>query len=123
MHTTSAKFAEQQGIGPGDSVDVAAVNLHQFLQEETIPRIRLCKMDCEGAELEIIESLDPADAARIDSFAIEYHREVYAPVQMIEALERLGTHHISAAPPKYCERAMLYAVSKAVFKAAPEFQS
>jgi hypothetical protein len=78
-------------------------------------------MDCEGAELEIIESLAVEDAARIESFAIEYHPQAYSPLRLIEVIEGWGTHHVFAAGPKYCEREILYAVLKTAFRAAPEF--
>ncbi len=123
MNTTSTEFAQHLGLAAGDAVEVSAVSLPELLRQEAITRVRLCKMDCEGAELEIVESLTAEDAARIDSFALEYHPEAYSPKRLIDALERWGTHHVFAATPKFCSRDILYAVLKTAFRESVEFQS
>lgn len=121
MHTTNAAVAEKLGLVAKDGVEVTSVTLPEFLSRERIERIRLIKMDCEGAELEIVESLDRQTAVRIDSMALEYHPAAYSPSRLVRFLEDLGTHHLSLAAPKYCEREILYAVSKAAFAEAPDF--
>ena len=123
MNTTSTEFAEHMGLAAADAVEVPAVCLADLLQQEKIERVRLCKIDCEGAELEIVKSLSREEALRIDSFALEFHPHAYAPVRLIEALESWDTHHVFAAAPKYCERELLYAVSKTAFKEASEFHA
>ncbi len=122
MNTTNASFAQHFAHSGADAVQVEAVSLPELLRSEKIERVRLCKLDCEGAELEILESLTAGDAARIESFAIEYHPQAYVPLRLIDVIEAWGTHHVFAAGPKYCEREMLYAVLKSAFRAAPEFQ-
>lgn len=112
MNTTVARFAEKMGFANGDSVVVPSVKLADVLQNEKIDHVRLCKMDCEGAELEIIESLSAELARRIDAFALEFHREAYPLEKLIRALDRWGTHHVFPAPDKYCPRNIIYAISK-----------
>jgi hypothetical protein len=49
--------------------------LSQILEEFSLQRVRLCKLDVEGAKLAILKTLSHADLARIQSFALEYHEE------------------------------------------------
>jgi len=117
MNTTIPHFAQELGFDQQDVVAVAAVKLADELKKRGIDQVRLCKMDCEGAELEIVQSLTQEDMERVDSFALEFHREAYAPKELVAALERWDTHHIFLASPKsYCERDILYAVHKRVMR-------
>jgi hypothetical protein len=50
---------------------VQAVTLADLLTP--IDRCALLKLDCEGAEFEILEALPSALASRIDQIAMEYH--------------------------------------------------
>jgi FkbM family methyltransferase len=56
--------------------------------------IRLLKLDCEGAELAILNDLKNSD--RIDSMAIEYHDAAYKTEALIETILGLGTHQVYA---------------------------
>ncbi len=114
MNTTMAGFARNLGFAESDSVLVKGVSLADTLRSEGVERLRLCKMDCEGSELQIVESLTVEDARRIDAFALEFHREAYALQSLLRALDRWGTHHIFPAGDKYCRRDIVYAISKAV---------
>jgi FkbM family methyltransferase len=113
MNTTVAQFAKRFGFADGESVQVSAVDLPGTIKTEGIERVRLCKMDCEGAELEIVETLTPVEMGRIDAFAVEFHRDAYSPDHLVAALERWGTHYVfPAASKNYCHRDILYALSK-----------
>jgi FkbM family methyltransferase len=117
MNTTVAQFAKRLGFGDGEIITVPSVNLPDTLKAEAIERIRLCKIDCEGAELEIVESLSSVEMERIDAFAVEFHRDAYSPDLLVAALERWGTHHVfPAASKSYCRRDILYALSKSMVK-------
>ncbi len=50
----------------------------------------LLKMDCEGAEFEILESSTKEDFARIDTVFLEYHGEVGEPEHLNAMLEEYG---------------------------------
>lgn len=52
---------------------VAAVSFGEFLSENAIPAVGLLKMDIEGGEYEIFESLSAADFARVENVILEYH--------------------------------------------------
>lgn len=112
MNTTIPAFADNLGFSENASLMVPGVRLADVLQRESIGQVRLCKMDCEGAELDIVESLTAEVAGRIDAFALEFHREAYPVEKLIRALDRWGTHHVFPAADKYCRRDILYAVSK-----------
>ena len=72
---------------------------------ERIPeRVRLCKMDCEGSEYEIIRSI--SDPSRIDSFAIEFHPKVYPLRDLVQCMISWNTHQVSFSRTAY----ILYAV-------------
>jgi FkbM family methyltransferase len=59
------------------TVRVDAIALVDFIRDERIERISLLKLDCEGAEYEILESLAEAGALdRVDRIALEYHEAV-----------------------------------------------
>ena len=124
MHTTNREFAKHQGISVNDAVEVTAMTLPELFGSEKLERVRLCKMDCEGAELEILQSLTAAEAARVDAFALEFHPDAYPPTRLVEVIESWGTHHIFAAAPKYyCQRDILYAVTKLALRETMQIQA
>lgn len=86
-----------------NKIEVDAVSIDSVLS--AIPgEIRLCKVDCEGAEYDILANL--SNPSRIDSFAIEYHPEAYRLSRLVETMMSWGTHQISFANNSH----MLYAV-------------
>ncbi|HUB67324.1 MAG TPA: FkbM family methyltransferase [Candidatus Methylacidiphilales bacterium] len=103
-------FAEKMGIPATGQIKAPVKTFRRILDENKIGHIRLCKLDCEGAEYAIIKSIDPATAARIDAFVIEYHWAAYEVGDLVRHLLSWGTHQISYAEDKYCERNILRAV-------------
>lgn len=95
MNTTSAVFASK--FDHIQSEKVPCVTLPDVLREMDGARIRLCKIDCEGAELEILRGLQPDDAAMIDAFALEYHSAAYRVDELIECMLDWGTHEVAFA--------------------------
>jgi FkbM family methyltransferase len=79
--------------------------------------IRLCKIDCEGAEFEILVSL--SDPSRIDSFAIEYHPGAYRLRDLVATMVNWGTHQVSVAKTSH----MLYAVRNSILSEYADSQS
>ena len=110
MHTTVEAFAAHNHHAQGS--DVPCIRLADHFAANGLSRVRVCKIDCEGAELEIIQSLTPELISMIDGMAIEFHPEAYSVRELVATMESFGTHHLMLAPPKYCERNMLWAVSR-----------
>ncbi len=84
-YTTSATV-----LGSGEdkraNVRVPAVTIGEVLSEYTLPKIDLLKMDCEGAEYEIIYRAHSAVLSRIDRIVMEVHSGPRKE-QRIDALE------------------------------------
>ena len=53
---------------------VQSVSLNALFEKFGIQRCALLKLDCEGAEYEILFSASPESLSRIGSIAMEYHR-------------------------------------------------
>jgi FkbM family methyltransferase len=70
--TTSATVLAR-GEGHKTEIRVAAVTLADILADHDLPRIDLLKMDCEGAEYEILYGCPPEVLARIDRIVMEVH--------------------------------------------------
>ncbi|MFK7784134.1 MAG: FkbM family methyltransferase [Crocinitomicaceae bacterium] len=55
------------------SVDCELKRLSTIIQQENVDRIDLLKVDCEGAELGVIKSIDSEDWPKIKSIVVEVH--------------------------------------------------
>lgn len=79
--------------GGSAPVQVETVRLSDFLRERGIAKVDYLKMDCEGAEYEILQSLQDADLGRIERLAIEVHDTGgNAGEALLSLLERQGYH-------------------------------
>jgi hypothetical protein len=85
------------------TIEIETITMDDALS--TIPGpIRLCKMDCEGSEFDLIRNL--SDPSRIDSLAMEFHPGAYSLRDWIEIMTGWGTHQLSFSKRAY----VLYAV-------------
>ena len=90
-NTIFETFAIASGLDFKGTMQVDTVTIDAILA--AIPgRIRLCKMDCEGSEYDIIRGLP--DPSRIDSFAMEFHPGVYRLRDLVAIMTAWGTHQI-----------------------------
>jgi FkbM family methyltransferase len=113
MNTMSTEFALR--FNHEKSSKVGCVRLTDVLNIIPDERVRLCKIDCEGAELEILSSLSVSNVRRIDAFALEFHPQAYSVDRLIECMLAWGTHEImfvqsKGAVPVY----IIYAALKSV---------
>jgi len=75
-----------------------AISLPSLFEREGISRCDFLKIDCEGAEYEILMSLDPSMLDRIGKIACEYHQPAYygvthpehTPERLVRFLEENG---------------------------------
>jgi FkbM family methyltransferase len=55
------------------TLTVKGTTIGELLARHRVDRADLVKLDVEGAELEILEALDPGTLARIDQLTVEFH--------------------------------------------------
>ena len=70
----------------GDSAEVSTISLEAILKQVHGP-VDLLKVDCEGSEYEILESLSPQSRNRIMRVAVELH--AILGISAIEGVERI----------------------------------
>jgi hypothetical protein len=87
----------KENLDMRQQIAVPCYTLARIIEDMKIDRIRLCKIDCEGAELDILKQVTEKELRKIDSFVIEYHPESYALQELIELMLNWGTHQISFA--------------------------
>jgi hypothetical protein len=76
------------------SMTVEVKSSETILREHAVDRVRLCKLDCEGAELRIFRDAPLEALRRVDAFALEFHPELYDVSDLIQSIERMATFHI-----------------------------
>lgn len=83
---------EVRGGNFSESYEVPSVKLMDVLKERNIFKINLLKMDVEGAEYEIFESLSDSDIQNyFDAFLIEFHYNTEDKASdLLTRLENLG---------------------------------
>lgn len=86
MSTTAESYARNAGVAYAAPILVQARSLRDVLRDVAPRRVRLLKLDCEGAEFEILASLGAIERAVIDSIALEYHVRAYPLASLVELL-------------------------------------
>lgn len=71
-----------------ESVPIVISDLASVLRD--IARCDMLKLDCEGAEKEIIESITPAMASRIEQIVMEFTPKLYDVASLQDRLRALG---------------------------------
>jgi len=97
MNTVSEHVVRETNLPLTSTVEVEARGLASSLDDLDVDRVRLCKLDVEGAELDILSALDADRAGRIDAFVMEYHPPAYAVERLVSVLLAWGTHQVSFA--------------------------
>jgi FkbM family methyltransferase len=83
----------------GSTHGVAVRTLGEFLEFKGIERVDLLKIDCEGAEYGILDSLSPQTAARIRQISMEVHKLPGRSTQELsDRLDALGFDVQPSAP-------------------------
>ena len=79
--------------GPGVPVRVPCLSLHDLFAQSQVERCDLLKLDCEGAESEILGSIGVADFQRIRQVAMEYHGTIEPVIASLRAHGFQMVHH------------------------------
>jgi len=111
MNTTNAVFSAHEALETHTRVAVPCRTLSDAMNELGVDRVRICKLDCEGAELEILKQLGPEELGRIDAFTLEYHIGAYRLEELVDLLMSWKTHQISFAEDTIYPRAIIRAVA------------
>ncbi|MDX2097116.1 MAG: FkbM family methyltransferase [Leptolyngbyaceae cyanobacterium bins.59] len=96
MNTTQPDFVQITQMDCQGNLEVPCYTLPQVIEKFGLERIRLCKLDCEGSELDILKQLGPEQLRRIDAFVLEYHPG-YELADLMQLLLSWGTHQVSFA--------------------------
>lgn len=83
-------------------------NTSDVIQELKLEQIDLLKVDCEGAELEVIQGISTDDWSKIKSVVIEVHDNDSRLNKVSEILEKAGFKHIHIEKEKGLESTGLY---------------
>jgi FkbM family methyltransferase len=107
----SVQHSTARTTGGSGTLAVATITLADVFAEQSIDRCDLLKLDCEGAEFEILLSLDQSLLARIDRISMEYHDSItpYSHTALIGFLEREGFTVQRVANPVHADLGYLYA--------------
>ena len=117
MSSICREFISAMRVPVRETIQVRAVTLEDVFEECALGEVRLCKLDCEGAELDIVRSLPARVRSRVHAFVIEYHGN-YPLREVVDALLAWDSHAIAFAEPKsYCERNILRAVRRDALRA------
>jgi len=92
--TTSATVVQKQvgGTASGVGQTVPCVSLATVFQEQRIARCDLLKLDCEGAEFEILYNCKPETLIKIQRLAMEVHEGGHAGHDMTSLAAYLVSH-------------------------------
>ena len=76
----------------GESITVESISLKEIIEKNSIEKCDLIKMDCEGGEYEIIDSIPDKYIKKINKFIIEYHFEDKKPQLVIDLIKKLKSN-------------------------------
>lgn len=84
---------------------VQTTSLQQIFEKYHLEKVSLVKMDCEGAEFEILENLPVGVAQKINVFYVEYHeyKEGMKGVHLADNLKKFG-FKVDIRPSHYDRR-------------------
>jgi FkbM family methyltransferase len=88
MSSTQTRYVEKAKVEIKDSVEVPVRQFSSLINSLGIDRMTMLKIDCEGAELAILQDiLDHGLDERIDYIAMEYHPEAYNMESLVSILD------------------------------------
>jgi FkbM family methyltransferase len=107
----SVQHSTVRAPAEGATIAVATRSLAAIFAEHAVERCAMLKLDCEGAEFDILLSLDQGLLARIDRISMEYHDAATAfSHRDLEAfLGRAGFTLRRVASPVHADLGYLYA--------------
>ncbi len=97
IQSRQGQASEKEGVER--SVEVTSLALNEVFVQNGIQRCDLLKMDCEGAEYDILLNAKPEALQRIQRLVMEYHDDVngHRHQELVDFLEQQG-FQVSLAP-------------------------
>lgn len=96
MNSVLPAWLAAEGIRDATPTTVPACSFAGALRRCGEPaRVRLVKVDCEGAEFDLLRALTPAELGRIDGFAIEFHPGAYPLADFLGLVTAWPDFHLS----------------------------
>lgn len=91
-HNHSIVGAECAGDFSGVKKKVQAMSLERILEQNRLSSVSLVKIDCEGAEFEVLENLPAGVFAAVENFYVEYHEysDEMKPARLKEIFQKNG---------------------------------
>ncbi len=110
QHTTTASI----GKAMGEAISVPSVTLDQIFADLGLERCDFLKIDCEGAEYEILFHASEQTLRRIRHVAMEYHDGVtsYSHADLISFFENKGFHVSNRPSPAHRRLGFLFASNR-----------
>lgn len=71
-------------------IEVDSIVLWNFLSSIGISEINFLKMDCEGAEIEIFDSMSDENLSKIEKMVVEFHYNLEHISELVERIKRCG---------------------------------
>jgi FkbM family methyltransferase len=124
MSSTMPQFVRNAGITDATLTKVKSCRL-----DEAVPvsqgnvRIRVLKLDCEGAELDILRSLTREYLSHVDAIALEFHRESYQLEDLVDLALSWGDYQLSAVATGELGNAILHLTNTRQIRHWAEAQS
>jgi FkbM family methyltransferase len=98
-------------ISSNEFVEVDSISLKEIIDKNNIEKCNFLKLDCEGAEYDIINSLPDGYFAKIDKMIIEYHLANTKPFLLENLIKRLQSMSFKVHTKKlFDDIGFLYAI-------------
>lgn len=94
-------------------IDVESTTISEIFENNGLTKCDLLKLDCEGAEYDIIMNLPDSYFEKIDKICLEYHNIKENPFTYDDLIENLESHNFSVKKRTISnERGFIYAKQK-----------
>ena len=92
LYQSNDESGHSKFIQTNNPVEVASKSLNDFFKENRLESVNLLKLDCEGSEYEIIDSLEDKYFEMTEKMIIEYHLADSNP-ELLEKLKNKLKYH------------------------------
>jgi FkbM family methyltransferase len=91
------------------SIEIETTTLENVIRSEDIEKCNLLKLDCEGAEYDIIDSLTDDITKKIEKISLEYHHADTKSSLLIDLKNKLKTEYLMKDYPSNNGMGILFA--------------